>query len=403
MTERLGDERWIEVLRAHNALFRRQSARARRLRGEEPGRRLHARLPRPGRAVECATAIQRSSRAREPAEGERIRVRMGLHSGRGDPRGGRLLRPQRDPRRADRRPGARRRDPRLRGAARARRAATDGLDFDAGRELELKGLAGTHRVYRADWEAGRPPPEPAQLAHRPDRLALASALDGSSGWMRGRRGVVVLALRAACARGAGRSRSPRFPGSRPGREPAAQHAQRPRLRPLRGATTTDGAAATAPATSTRTTAPSASAPTRPTTCRRLPPHSRRPRHPLPATARSSTRRAGERERRRPATRQCAADRRRPRRHRLEVLDRQTPTSRSRSSTPASAGRTASCRQGPPERGRAAAAAARRRDDLRQLRLQRRRRLQRPRLRQRPAGRAGRRRRRRPTRSSTART
>ena len=26
------------------------------------------------------------------------------------------------------------------------------LTFDEGRELELKGLAGTHRVFRADWE-----------------------------------------------------------------------------------------------------------------------------------------------------------------------------------------------------------------------------------------------------------
>jgi class 3 adenylate cyclase len=26
-------------------------------------------------------------------------------------------------------------------------------DFDSGRELELKGLAGTHRVFRAAWEA----------------------------------------------------------------------------------------------------------------------------------------------------------------------------------------------------------------------------------------------------------
>jgi class 3 adenylate cyclase len=28
---------------------------------------------------------------------------------------------------------------------------TEALSFDEGRELELKGLAGTHRVYRAEW------------------------------------------------------------------------------------------------------------------------------------------------------------------------------------------------------------------------------------------------------------
>ena len=31
-------------------------------------------------------------------------------------------------------------------------AARPTIGFDEGRELELKGLAGTHRVYRADWE-----------------------------------------------------------------------------------------------------------------------------------------------------------------------------------------------------------------------------------------------------------
>jgi adenylate cyclase len=29
----------------------------------------------------------------------------------------------------------------------------DGLAFDEGRELELKGMAGTHTVHRAEWEA----------------------------------------------------------------------------------------------------------------------------------------------------------------------------------------------------------------------------------------------------------
>ena len=30
------------------------------------------------------------------------------------------------------------------------------MPFDDGRELELKGLAGTHLVYRADWEQAVP-------------------------------------------------------------------------------------------------------------------------------------------------------------------------------------------------------------------------------------------------------
>ncbi|HEX2436567.1 MAG TPA: hypothetical protein VHI76_07920 [Solirubrobacterales bacterium] len=50
MTERLGDERWLEVLRAHNAVFC-SHLRSRRLRGQEPGGRVHARVPDPTRAV----------------------------------------------------------------------------------------------------------------------------------------------------------------------------------------------------------------------------------------------------------------------------------------------------------------------------------------------------------------
>jgi adenylate cyclase len=39
----------------------------------------------------------------------------------------------------------------------------DGMRFDSGRELELKGLAGSHRVYRAEW-AGSDAASSASLA-----------------------------------------------------------------------------------------------------------------------------------------------------------------------------------------------------------------------------------------------
>ena len=88
-------------------------------------------------------------------EGERIRVRIGMHAGEaireeGDffgrsvilaariaaqARGGEILVSE----------AAQAGAPRTTGIARA-------VGFDAGRELELKGLAGTHRVYRAEWE-----------------------------------------------------------------------------------------------------------------------------------------------------------------------------------------------------------------------------------------------------------
>ena len=39
----------------------------------------------------------------------------------------------------------------MREAAEGADHADDGVSFDDGRELELKGLAGTHRVDRAEW------------------------------------------------------------------------------------------------------------------------------------------------------------------------------------------------------------------------------------------------------------
>ena len=146
MTERLGDERWLEVLRAHNALFRRRLREPRRLRGEEPGRRLHARLPRPRRRARVrARRSSATSRGAEAIEDERVRVRMGLHTGEaireeGDffgrsvilaariaaqACGGEILVSERAAR------------------GRPRTAADNGFAFDDGRELELKGLAGT--------------------------------------------------------------------------------------------------------------------------------------------------------------------------------------------------------------------------------------------------------------------
>jgi class 3 adenylate cyclase len=38
-------------------------------------------------------------------------------------------------------------------ALRSEAEGEDGLCFDGGRELELKGMSGTHVVHRADWEA----------------------------------------------------------------------------------------------------------------------------------------------------------------------------------------------------------------------------------------------------------
>ena len=65
MTERLGDERWLEVLRAHNSVFRGhlRSHGGHEVKNQGDGFMLV--FPDPRRAVECAAAIQRDLAERD--------------------------------------------------------------------------------------------------------------------------------------------------------------------------------------------------------------------------------------------------------------------------------------------------------------------------------------------------
>ena len=155
LTERLGDQRWLEVLREHNAIFREQVSQHSGFEVKSQGDGFMLAFPDPCDALHCAAGVQRAFSARDRGgDGEMLRVRMGLHTGEviaeeGDffgknvilaariaaqAVGGEILvsEPLRD---AVQEPGGNPAD----------------VSFDDGRELELKGLAGTHRVYRAEW------------------------------------------------------------------------------------------------------------------------------------------------------------------------------------------------------------------------------------------------------------
>jgi len=152
ITERLGDRRWLEVLRAHNALFRRLVPAHGGFEVKNQGDGFMLVFGDSGRALECAAAIQRELAGGEPVEGERIRVRIGMHAGEaireeGDFFGRSVVVAARIAARAQ--GGEILVSEELR--SRAERAG-GGLSFDDGEEVELKGLAGTHRVYRAEWE-----------------------------------------------------------------------------------------------------------------------------------------------------------------------------------------------------------------------------------------------------------
>jgi class 3 adenylate cyclase len=153
LTERLGDERWLEVLREHNTVFRRHLARHDGYEVKSQGDGFMLAFPDPCEALRCAAEVQRAfaEREREGSE-EALRVRIGLHTGEviaeeGDFFGKNVILAARIAAQAN---GS---EILVSESMRESVGETDGIGFDDGRELELKGLAGRHRVYRAEWSA----------------------------------------------------------------------------------------------------------------------------------------------------------------------------------------------------------------------------------------------------------
>jgi class 3 adenylate cyclase len=164
LTERLGDERWLQVLREHNAIFREQIGRHEGYEVKSQGDGFMLAFPDPCEALECAIDVQRAFAERErDGSGDMrggseeeppvlLRVRMGLHTGEviseeGDYFGKNVILAARIAAQAV--GGEILVSEELREAASSGNG--DGLRFDGGRDLELKGLAGSHRVFRAEW------------------------------------------------------------------------------------------------------------------------------------------------------------------------------------------------------------------------------------------------------------
>jgi class 3 adenylate cyclase len=80
-TDRLGDKAWIEVLRQHNDIVRKQVSVYGGFEVKNEGDGFMVAFQSAGRAVECATAIQAALSDRNKAAEEPLQVRMGLHTG----------------------------------------------------------------------------------------------------------------------------------------------------------------------------------------------------------------------------------------------------------------------------------------------------------------------------------
>jgi predicted ATPase/class 3 adenylate cyclase len=156
-TERLGDVRAQAWLREHNALVRAEIAAHQGFEVKSMGDGFMIAFPGARRALNCAVAIQRACAAYSAAHPDApIRVSIGAHTGEaiketGDFYGKTVI--------VAARIGARARGGEILVSATLRDLTESAGDlvFDTSRDLELKGLSGTHRVYALQW-ADRAPP-----------------------------------------------------------------------------------------------------------------------------------------------------------------------------------------------------------------------------------------------------
>jgi class 3 adenylate cyclase len=148
LNERLGDVRWLELLREHNRLVRDRVQACGGFEVKSQGDGFMIAFPSARRAVQCARAIQdgvAADLAKHP-DGP-IRVRIGLHTGE-------AIRQESDfygknvavaARIADQARGG---EILASSVVKQLTESAGDVGFEDGREVELAGLAGTHAVYK---------------------------------------------------------------------------------------------------------------------------------------------------------------------------------------------------------------------------------------------------------------
>jgi class 3 adenylate cyclase len=148
LNERLGDVRWLELLRAHHAVVRDQVRAHGGFEVKSQGDGFMIAFPSARRAIECARAIQDALAhdLGDHPDGP-IRVRIGLHTGE-------AIREESDfygrnvviaARIADAAKGG---EILASGVVKQLTESAGDVGFEEAREVELSGLAGTHAVYK---------------------------------------------------------------------------------------------------------------------------------------------------------------------------------------------------------------------------------------------------------------
>jgi class 3 adenylate cyclase len=155
MTERLGDQRWLQVLREHNRMVREQVAAHGGFEVKSQGDGFMIAFQSARRALLCAVAIQRAFAAYAAAHtDEALRVRIGLHAGEvikeaddffgknvilasriaAQAQGGEIL---------------------VSSLVKELTHSSGDIRFDVERRAELKGLSGTYTLHPVSWLTGQ--------------------------------------------------------------------------------------------------------------------------------------------------------------------------------------------------------------------------------------------------------
>ncbi len=151
MNERLGDQRWMEVLREHNGVIREEVRSNQGFEVKTEGDGFMIAFQSARQALQCAIAIQRALAKRNDDADEPVRVRMGLHTGEpvkeaDDFYGNHVNLAARIASQAS--------GEEILASALLRELTESAGDiaFGDGREVELKGLSGTQRVFSVGWQ-----------------------------------------------------------------------------------------------------------------------------------------------------------------------------------------------------------------------------------------------------------
>jgi class 3 adenylate cyclase len=142
LNERIGDRAWVRLISSHDKLVRRQVQKHSGHVVKSQGDGFMIAFAQPAQAVRCSVDVQRSLQKRPNG----IRVRIGIHTGKSVRRGDDLF--GRNVAMAARVAGqADGGEILVSEVVRDAVSDQDDIEFDAGRDVELKGFSGSYRLY----------------------------------------------------------------------------------------------------------------------------------------------------------------------------------------------------------------------------------------------------------------